>query len=63
MKGRVRAVSSLQPGQICDFGHPDACNGPHVGPLAPMVLNDDALREIKREKRIQHKPRILNPNS
>ena len=50
-----RAACPLQPGQPCNLCHPDAYNGPQDCPLVAIVLNDDALREVMREKRIEHK--------
>ena len=37
------------------LSHPDTYNGPQDCPLIAIVLDDDALRELMGEKRIQHK--------
>ena len=50
-----RAACPLQPGQPCNLCHPDAYNGPQDCPLVAIVLDDDALREVMHEKRIEHK--------
>ena len=50
-----RAACPLQPGQPCNLCHPDAYNGPQDCPLVAIVLDDDALREVMCEKRIEHK--------
>ena len=50
-----RAACPLQPGQPCNLCHPDAYNGPQDCPLVAIVLDDDALREVMREKRIEHR--------
>ena len=51
----TRAACPLQPGQPCNLCHPDAYNGPQDCPLAAIVLDDDALRELMVEKRNQYK--------
>ena len=50
-----RAACPLQPGQPCNLCHPDAYNGPQDCPLVAIVLDDDALREVMRERRIENK--------
>ena len=45
----------LQPGQPCNLCHPDAYNGPQDCPLVAIVLDDDALREVMRVKRIEYR--------
>ena len=50
-----RAACPLQPGQPCNLCHPDAYNGRQDCPLVAIVLDDDALREVMRERRIENK--------
>ena len=50
-----RAACPLQPGQPCNLCHPDAYNGPQDCPLVAIVLDDDALREVMCERRIENK--------